>query len=94
MPGGSGNNCIDDPEESSEEYHWKWISAVFNSINGRTCMPKDIFNLVEDIRILTFSIQGIRIEYYHKLINRDAYRMADLLTSSPFDVIFAFSLRR
>lgn len=35
-------------------------------------MPEDTINLVEDIKILCTLVKDIRIDYYDRLVNRDA----------------------
>lgn len=44
---------------------------VNNSTNDKICMPKEIINLEEDIRIFSSFFRGIKFECYNRLINRD-----------------------
>lgn len=48
--------------------------AMVNSIYGIIFMSKEIINIVEDIRSLFLLVKDIRIEYYSRVCNREAYK--------------------
>lgn len=45
---------------------------IVNFINDKICLPKDIFNLVEDIRMISSQFRGIIKDYCHMIANKDA----------------------
>lgn len=77
-----------------ENLQWIIIKSDFevivNSINGKLNIHKDIINLVKNIRILTFVIRDIRIEYCDT-ISRDATIMEMPLSILSFNFFVHFS---
>lgn len=50
--------------------------VIINTINGKIDVPKDIINLVKDIRCFLSHIKESRLEYYNRTTNRDANTIA------------------
>lgn len=46
-------------EETSDDYHSKWLAVVCRFHSGKLCVPKDIINLVEDFRLLLSPLRDI-----------------------------------
>lgn len=44
-------------------------------IHDKDYVPKDIINLVEDIRKLSSLFKGIRMDYFRSLVNRETNAM-------------------
>lgn len=49
----------------------RWDRAVVSSTNGRIHVPKDIINLVKDVRLLLAIFKASRIKYRNKIINKE-----------------------
>lgn len=53
---------------------------VVNSVTDKICVSRKIINLIEDIRMLSYFSRNIRIDYYNRLINKDADMMVKMCT--------------
>lgn len=51
---------------------------VVNAINGNIGTPKNVINLVEDIKSLFIHVNGSRLENYSRIINRDVDGVAKM----------------
>lgn len=49
---------------------------VVNVVNGKIAVPKDIINIVEDIRLILLDIKDYREEYYSRNLNRETDALA------------------
>lgn len=49
---------------------------VVNVVNGKIAVPKDIINIVEDIRLILLDIKDFRGEYYSRNLNRETDALA------------------
>lgn len=49
---------------------------VVNVVNGKIAVPKDIINIVEDIRLILLDIKDYRGEYYSRNLNRETDALA------------------
>lgn len=49
---------------------------VVDALNGKITVPKDIINIVEDIRLTLSNIKDYRVEYCSRNLNREADALA------------------
>lgn len=51
---------------------------IVNTVNGKTGVPEDITNLVEDVKDLLTSVSESRLKYCNRIVNRAAGSLAKI----------------
>lgn len=78
MFGYSGSSHDDNSKDSSKVIIERDLQLVVDAIHDKISVPKDIINLVEDIKKVLSLIKDISRNYCNRVYNRNADRVAKI----------------